>query len=110
MAELVVQKISNTGLKPTFSSTDTDGDTFLNDGEVFLHIKNNNASLQSTVTVTARTVCSHGSLHNISISIPPNEERQIGPFPVDRFNDLYRKVSVNCTMAGSSVQIAAIKL
>jgi hypothetical protein len=110
MAEHVAQKISANGLKPTFSSTDTNGDTFINDGETYLHIKNNNASLQSTITIYAKNPCNHGTLHNIVVSIPATEERQFGPFPIERFNDLYRKVSFNCTLAGSSVTAAVIKL
>jgi hypothetical protein len=109
MAELVVQKVTLTGTKPNYVPVDLNGDFFINDGETFLHIKNTSTTLQSTVTIQAKSPCSHGSYHDIVVSIPAGEERQFGPLPTDRFNDLYRKVFFKCTM-GTEVRVAVVKL
>jgi hypothetical protein len=109
MAELAVQKLKVDGTKLTFVEADTNGDFFVNDGETYLHVKNTHATLQATVTIYAKSPCNHGELHNIVLSVPATEERQFGPFPVSRFNDLYRKVEVYCTNA-MSVDLAAVKL
>ncbi len=86
MAALSVQAASLTGLSPTFGSAAEGGDSFSNSGREYIHVKNGHSGSQ-TVTVNSQTLCNYGSDHDVAVAIPAGEERIIGPFPKDRFND-----------------------
>jgi hypothetical protein len=108
MAELVVQTISLTGNKPVTVQGGLNGDSFVNDGQTYLYVKNTGAS-SNTVSIESRKQCNQGHYHNISVSIPASEERQIGLFPPDRFNDIGKRIVVTYGL-GTNLQVAAIKL
>jgi hypothetical protein len=108
MADLTVQRLSQTGLNPSFSAAGASGDTFTNDGNCWLHIKNGGAS-PVTVTITARTPCNHGTLHNLAITVPAGEERISPRLEQSRFNDSNGKVSISYS-ATTSVTVGVFGL
>lgn len=85
MALLTAQNVATSGLTPAYSAVAA-SDTFANDGAVFLHVKNGGGSPDS-VTVTSVKNCDQGSTHNLVVSVPAGQERIIGPFETQRFND-----------------------
>lgn len=107
MAEIKVQKLGLKGEVTTFQAhTILDGDTFVNNGDCYLHVKNGGTS-SATISIEAKKACSHGYFHNLSITVPAGEDRLIGTFPVDRFNNSDRKVFVKCT--GTNITLAVVK-
>lgn len=107
MAELTVQKTALNGLDPTYTAASATGDTFVNDGRTFLHIKNADVA-SKTVTIDSKTPCSYGHDHDIIVTVPAGDERVAGPFPNQRFNDVDNKVNITYD-AVTSLTIAAIK-
>jgi len=106
VAELNVQKITQDGITPSFSSAEAGGDTFDNNGRTFLHV-NNGGAAQITVTIASKKPCNQGFTHDLTVDIPASEERQIGPFEADRFNNTEGEVEVSYSDV-SSVQVAAV--
>ncbi|MFD2704239.1 hypothetical protein [Salibacterium lacus] len=106
MAQLSVQKLSLSGISPSFTAAASGGDTFKNYGKTILHVKNDGSS-EVTVTV-ASNPCEYGENHDVEVSIPAGEERQIGNFDQNRFNDDGYLVSVSYSSV-SSVTVAAIQ-
>jgi len=112
MAELTVQQIDLEGLEAAFVAADEEGDSFVNDGRVFLHVKNG-ALASVTVTIDSVVLCDQGHDHDINVVVPAageeeSGERLIGPFP-KRFNDENNMVSVAYS-AASDVTVAAVRL
>lgn len=116
MAELTVQQIDLEGLEASFVAADEEGDSFFNDGRVFLHVKNG-ALASVTVTIDSVVLCDQGHDHDIQVEIPAfndgegtedSGERLIGPFP-KRFNDENNMVNVAYSDE-SDVTVAAIRL
>lgn len=106
MADIAAQKVSLSGLTPSFTAASVGGDTFLNDGKVLAHVQNGSAA-SITVTAVARKKCSHGFLHDEMPVVPAGATRIIGPFPPERFNDQNGKVTLNYS-AAASVQVAVV--
>jgi hypothetical protein len=108
MADLTVQSVSLTGLTPTYGTTAAGGDAFVNSGRDFIHIKNGHTSSQ-TVTINSQGACSQGFDHDVAVVVPNAQERMIGPFPKDRFNDSLDKVQL--TYSGvTALTIAIVRL
>lgn len=85
MAALTVQTLTLTGVAPTYNAAAAGGDTFVNNGKTFLHVKNTGAS--TTVTVDSVTACNQGSDHDSVTTVPATTgDRMIGPFEMSRFN------------------------
>jgi hypothetical protein len=87
MADIPVQRPTLTGLNVAFVAAAA-GDTFQNDGNVKLRVKNA-AGVARVVTVVSGKPCSFGVIHaahDSVTSVPAGGEREIGPFPRDRFN------------------------
>ncbi|RJQ26329.1 MAG: hypothetical protein C4589_09845 [Peptococcaceae bacterium] len=108
MATLSVQKISLTGLGPTFVAASAGGDIFANNSHVYLHVKNGDTAAK-TVTVNSQRQCDQGFDHDIAVSVPASGERLIGPFNTSRFNNTDGNVEVTYS-AVTSVTVAAIEL
>src|SRR5262245_4469467 len=61
------------------------GDTFVNDGKTFFHVKNTNAATR-TVTANSVTACDQGFDHDIAYVVGATTgECFAGPFPTARF-------------------------
>lgn len=109
MAELTVQKVVLEGITPTYVAAAAGGDEFVNSGRVFIHVKNANGASARQVTVDSQTPCSQGYDHNAVVSVPLSDEKMIGPFPKDRFNDTSGKVQITYDNE-ADVTIAAIEV
>lgn len=108
MADLTVQKVVLTGLNPSYEAAAAGGDAFVNSGRTFIHVKNGGAG-SIDVTVDSQTPCSQGYDHDAVVAVPAGEERMIGPFTKERFNDNDEKVQIAYSGV-TSVTIAAIEV
>lgn len=78
MAKLTVQTVNEAGAVVTLAAaTATVGDTVSTaGGETVVRINNGGAS-SITVTVAAQSPCSHGALHNLSITVAAGAMKDI---------------------------------
>lgn len=106
MAQLTIQRPSLTGLDPTYAAADVAGDKFANDGSLRLVVKNASGG-SVDVTVASPANCNQGVNHPVTVAVPAAEERIIGPFRRDRFNDGDGNAAVTYT-AVTSVTVAVI--
>ena len=109
MPDLNVQDIIaglTEGLTPTLIAC-TDPDYFLNDGRIFIFLVN--GATEAVVTVDSVKPCEQGVDHNVVVTVPANEDRMIGPFKMDRFNDANGKVKMTYSNT-TTITIAAIRL
>lgn len=107
MADIGVGTMVEAGLdplSPAYGSAAA-GDTIPgNDGTIFLHVKNGNASASVVTAVavqTSRKEEGFGTLArgDIVVSVPGSGgERFIGPFPPRAFNDANGKVAINYSL------------
>jgi hypothetical protein len=62
---------------------------------------------------TSNNPCSFGvanSAHDLTVSVPAGQERIIGPFSTDRFNDVTTgNVTVTFSVTGATIKVAALK-
>lgn len=93
MAILTVQKISLAGLKPAYQAAAVAGDEFENNGKTFYHVKNGSATAKA-ITFDSVKPCDQGFDHDVVVNIPAGEERLLGPFAPERFNNQSRQVKV----------------
>jgi hypothetical protein len=108
VATLSVQVVVLGGLTPSYAACTAGGDEFVNSGHEFIHVKNA-AGVSQTVTVNSQAVCSQGFDHDIAVAVPAAQERMIGPFPKNRFDDASGKVQITYS-AVVSLTIAAIQV
>lgn len=108
MPNLSVQTISQTGLTPAFTAATVAGDSFINDGRAFLHVKNGGVS-SITVTINSVQKCSQGFDHDLILDVAAGADKIIGPFDPKRFNDETGKVVVTYSDA-TSVTVAAFRM
>lgn len=104
MAVLTAQAISRTGLEATYDSAAAGGDSFVNTGVEFIHIKNGSGG---DITVTAATTVTVDSLAvaDLAVVITAGEERMIGPFPCRWYG-----TSVGLTYSGvTSLTLAVLQ-
>lgn len=86
MAQLTVQKISLTGITPVYNVAAVGGDTFINNGRTFLHVKNGGVAA-ITATIDSKALSNYGTDVDIVISVPAGGEKTIGMFDTVRFDD-----------------------
>lgn len=115
MATLEVKKVILAGLKMDRDvdyvepATQPGGDIFENSGRVFVHVVNL-SGVTIAVQINTQTPCNQGVDDEADIAdILAGEERMIGPFRKDRFNNTSGMCNVICTPHGS-VKIAAIEV
>ena len=85
------------------------GDHFVNSGRVFIHVKNGGA-VDLAVQINTQTPCNQGVDDDADITaIHAGEERMIGPFRKDRFNDASGMCYVICDVQ-TDILIAAIEV
>lgn len=110
MALLATQKPVAAGVVLTYSAaTVTTGETFVNSGKEFVHVKNGSGS-SITVTFTGGNPCSFGvtnAAHNLVVTVPLTSDRIIGPFSKDQFNDANNLITVVCS-AVTTVTMAVL--
>lgn len=107
MALLTTQATSLTGLTASYAAV-ASSDTFTNSGDIFLHIKNGDASPNTVAVVSTKTV--EGlAVADVSVTVAAGAEAFIGPFDPATFNATSRLVTVTHTNTTSNT-IAVIKL
>jgi hypothetical protein len=112
MADLTLQEFDLAGLTPSFSAADVAGDSFVNNGKTLLYVKNGDASSHDVTLNIQKTITIGGidiTLSNPTVTVPASDEKIIGPFSQDWFNDADGNVSVDYD-AVTSVTVAALKL
>jgi hypothetical protein len=109
MATLTKQVVSLTGIEPSYQAAAAGGDEVVNSGRIFIHVKNANGSTARQVTVDSQAPCSQGYDHDAIVSVPASNEKMIGPFPKDRFNDSGGKIQISYDNE-ADLTIAAIEV
>jgi len=108
VATLSVQIVVLGGLTPSYGAAAGGGDEFLNSGREFIHAKNG-AGVSQTVTVNSQVACNQGADHDAAVAIPAGQERMIGPFPKNRFDDANGKVQITYS-AVASLTVAVVRV
>lgn len=111
MALLTTQTVVRGGVTPTYTAVSA-SDTFVPDGQTFIHVKNAGGSPDTCVVVTPTGADPQGlSYADNSVSVTNAQERMIGPFPAQFFAD--STIGGLATVTHSfttSVTVAVIKL
>jgi len=109
MAVLTVQKVPQTGLKPTFQAADAAGDQVPVGSNRFLYVKNGGAS-EITVTLKSQKPCDQGTVHDIPVTVPAGEDRLIGfERDPDRFANSNGRAKFSYSNV-TSVTVAALEV
>ena len=106
---LTVQTIALAGIVPAYVAGDAvNHHEFLNDGKVFLHVKNGGGA---PINVTVKAAVSHDgfTLTDKVVAVANGAEKMIGPFQSSTCNFSGGLVNVDLS-AATSVTLAAFKL
>jgi len=111
MATLTLRNIELAGLTPSFTAADVAGDTFANDGDVVLYVKNSDASPHDVTLNVQKSINIGGidiTLTNPTVTVPASDEKIIGRFDKSWFNDTDGNVTVDYDGV-TSVTVAALQ-
>jgi hypothetical protein len=107
MATLTISTASIAGalLGATAANTGTAGDQFINDGRVILYIKNASGGAR-VVTIDAQSIQGY-AFTDPTVSLDNAEEKIVGPFNPQYFNDAsgYVKFTVDGALTVAPVRI-----
>lgn len=82
---LTVQTISNSGIAPSFTAAETDGNWLVNNGREFLEVKNTGDEI--TVTIQTPATIENVAIAEVAVTIPATTgDKMIGPFATHVFN------------------------
>jgi hypothetical protein len=114
MALLTAQKITQSGLVPTYVDANPAGDTLVNTGKQFFHVRNESTgSITASVVPVVTTIIdpSLGTLvkENAVLTLAASEEGFLGPFEVAAFNDTAGNITITCSST-SNIKIVALYL
>lgn len=115
MSELTVQELDKDGVTPTYNSTASAGDSFVNDDRTLVALKNSDGSNDHTVTITAQrtsiTLRNQGlgkvDFSDLSITVPMGGEIWVAVPPAP-YNDGNGKVQMTYDSA-PSITAAVVK-
>jgi|TARA_R100000935_G_scaffold11352_1_gene22851 hypothetical protein len=112
MAQLTAQKIVQAGLKPAYAAATAAGDTLINTGIQFFHVKNGSGvSVTASVTpvVTTYLDVDLGLLvkETAKLVLAAGTSGFLGPFEVDAFNSPTGTIELEYT-AATTVTVAAL--
>lgn len=106
--ELTVQTISRAGLEATTDAAIADGHKFVNDGKLtLLHVIN--GATDVVVTVQTAYTLDGKALADDTVTCTANEERFIGPFPADIYNQTDGMVYIDYDDT-SNVTVSVLRL
>lgn len=112
VVDLTVNISSILGVDPTVQTGVAVGTVdqyeFLNDGRVILRVSDGAAVAAMSIISTAQI--DGLSLEDRVVSIPSGEDRIIGPFRVDVYNDSERKVRITFGAADATLILQAFRL
>jgi len=104
---LTPQSITRSALTPTYSAGDAaNGHQFVNGGTEFLIVKTGGTG--TTVTVKVPKTVDGQTVADRSYVLGTSQERHIGPFPVDIYNQADGNVYVDLTSA-TTVTLGAFR-
>lgn len=111
MARSVItpQEIANSGIVPSYGAGNSvDGHSFVNDGNMFVHVKNGGgAPINVTLIVPAKV--GGLTITNPVIAVTNGTEKMIGPFDPTLFNQATGIVYLDLS-AATSVTLAVLRL
>lgn len=107
-SQLTVQQIAQTGVVPTYTSADTNGNYFSNNGYCFLHVKNASGG-SINVTIVTPVTQSGLALADQVVAVAAGAEKMIGPFAPATFNDSSDVVNVTYS-AVTSITVGVFRL
>jgi hypothetical protein len=91
-----------------FTTVDSNGSTFANDGTVLLIV---NAAAATTLTVTGQTKCRFGVLHDRAYTAMVSGHSYVfGPFAISHFNDTTGLCHITWGGTLSTTAVCAVKL
>ena len=105
---LTVQEVVRTGITPSFGAAQTtDGNSFPNDGNTYIEVKNTTATA-CTVTIQEPETVDGLAVADRTVSVPGTTgDKVIGPFPPARYNQSDGSVYVDVSKA---VTLGAFRL
>lgn len=108
MATLNQQEIEPSGISPSFTAADSGGDQFEWDRRAVLYVKNED-STSHTVTVAEQHSTAPAGYQeaDLTVDVPAGEERLIGPFDREAYQDSDGYVQVSYD-AVTSVEVAVL--
>lgn len=105
---LTVQTIVQAGITPTFVAANTDGHSFVNNGNTFVEIINGHTSATMTATVIHPGTIDGLTVADLAVSIAGGSTKQIGPFSA-RFNQPGTN-DVNIDVSTTAASIGAFRI
>lgn len=108
MALLTVQNATTNGIIKTMVAAAAGGDTFANDGNTMLFVKNG-SGVSVTVTINSQTLCNYGFDHDIVVALAAGAEIAFPRLDTIRFNDPATGLVNVIYSAVTSVTVAAVK-
>ena len=106
---LTLQSIVRGGLEPAYTAANADGHSVTNDGKrTFVHVNNGSGS-EVTITIDTPGTVDGLAISDREVAVPAGEERMIGPFPTDWYNQSDGTVHVDYSDT-TSVTIGAFKV
>jgi len=112
MAEKIVANVAEAGLLQTLTAASAGGDSFLNDGKVFLVATNSHATLSRTITFdvpNADNFGVSGSALDRAVVVAALTTKLIGPFRKVKFNDNTGKVQMTYS-SEADLTVEAVRL
>ena len=109
MAILTVQDVTRAGVNVTLAAASTNGDTFVNNGRVYLRVKNGSGS-STNVVVTPNVFTDGLPSTSRTVAIAAGVEKYIGPFPADIYNDPATGQMLVTYSSATSMTVAAVRL
>lgn len=99
---------ANSAVTPTYNNADSDGHLIPNNGKMWLHVVNDDAS-PTTVTVETTKTINGLAVADLAVTVPAGEQRTIGPFNKDTFDNGDGEVKVTFSNV-TSVTFAVLAL
>lgn len=107
MADLDAEQIQVTGTDPTYSAAAAGGDTVPTGDDIYVHVKNDDASQHTVTVVTPGTVAGQ-DIGDVAVAIPAGEARFIGPLTREHFGNADRRADLTYD-AVTSVTLAVLR-
>lgn len=105
---LTVQTIVQAGITPTFVAANTDGHSFVNNGNTFVEIINSHTTATMTATVVHPGTIDGLAVADQPVTIPGGATRRVGPFSA-RFNQPGTN-DVNIDVSTTAASIGAFRI
>ena len=92
-----------------YSTANTNGHTFLNDGQVIVFCTNTDGAVDPVLTVTYQAACAYGVNHSRTYTMTHGQSHVIGPFSQAHFNDANNLVHLACGATNANTKFFIIR-